>query len=102
VLPALSNPAVAVATTTWRTDSPVDPNKLKAALKRSRLLRAKGTVVTAEGAVRVHLAGGRVEIEAVGNDIEPLNAIVLIAATQETVDAVASELDTSTQHTLIT
>ena len=96
-LPALSNPAVAVATTTWRTDSLVDPNKLKGALTRSRLLRAKGSVSTADGAVRVHLAGGRVEIESLDGDSEPLNAIVLIGATEETITAVASELDASTQ-----
>lgn len=84
-----------VATATWRTDSPVDTAALSVALKRSGLLRAKGSIVTADGAVDVHLAGGRVNVTDRATGAAPLNAIVLIGESTAQVNAAAAALNAS-------
>lgn len=88
-------PAAVVATKTWRSESLVDVAALKGALKRSELLRAKGSVSTADGAMRVHLAGGRVVTEMVDDRAEALNAIVLIGESDEVLARVIRDLDTA-------
>lgn len=84
--------AAPVATTTWRTDEPVDAAVLKAKLKRSGLVRAKGSVETTAGSMVVHLAGGRVNLTPLA-DAEPLNALVLIGESADEVAAIAERLD---------
>ncbi len=81
-----------VATTTWRSSGPVDAAVLKARLARSGLVRAKGSVDTADGPVIVHLAGGRVNLTPL-LDAEPLGAIVLIGESADEVAAIAQRLD---------
>ncbi len=85
-----------VATTTWRPTSPVVPAAITQALTGSRLLRAKGSVATADGAVRVHLVGGRVELTTLDDDTAPLNAIVLIGHSADQLDEVATALSAAT------
>lgn len=82
-----------VATTTWRTNGPVDASAVKFALQKSGLLRAKGSIETHDGSKVVHLAGGRVSLTDLAPDIDPLNALVLIGATFDEVGAIADTLD---------
>jgi len=84
-------PAPAVATRTWRSHGPVELPVLTARLRRSGLLRAKGSVLGTDGPVIVHLAGGRVDITPL-DDSEPLNALVLIGESSDHVGEVAASL----------
>lgn len=78
-----------VTTTTWRPDGPVEVDHLRTALAGAGLLRAKGSVTTADGPVLVHLAGDRIVTEP--RD-EALDAVVLIGPDEATVDAVVRRL----------
>lgn len=82
-----------VATTTWRPSGPVDAIGLRSALRRSGLLRAKGSLATEEEAVRVHLAGGRVSIDPLSTDVAPINALVLIGDSTDQLNDVVSTMD---------
>lgn len=82
-----------VSTHAWRPNTPPDAAAVRAALRGSGLLRAKGSIMTTEGPLLVHLAGERVTFEELEPEVEPLNAIVLIGGSSEQVEAVAHDLD---------
>ncbi len=94
-VPGLHAAAAPVATATWRPSGPVDATALRSALRRSGLLRAKGTLSTEAGAIRVHLAGGRVTIEPLTVEAAPVNALVLIGDSTEQLKNVLSTLETT-------
>ena len=79
-----------VTTATWRPAGLVDVGHVRTALAGSGLLRAKGSIATADGPMLVHLAGDRLEI--VPRD-EAVDAIVLIGPSDAVVDDVLTALD---------
>ena len=84
-------PIDGIVTRTWRAAGHCDRAELAATLEHCGLLRAKGTLATADGTLLVHLAGDRVALTPIAD--RALDALVLIGSSEAEVSAVVHALD---------
>ena len=87
----MHSPIDGIVTRTWRAGGHCDRAELAATLEHCSLLRAKGTLATADGTLLVHLAGDRVELTPIAD--RALDALVLIGSSEAEVSAAVHALD---------